>query len=78
MSIRSLAKNLPEDPGVSGNVMGWAVIRRAPWRFIDIYADKHVAQVEANRLGEGHAVEFGSHKLGTDDFIGGASPAESS
>ncbi|WP_321836248.1 hypothetical protein [Pseudomonas kulmbachensis] len=76
MSIRSLAKNLPKDPDVSGNVMGWPVARNAPWSFIDIYAEKHVAQAEAKRLGAGHAVEFGSHKLGTNDFIGGSTPAK--
>lgn len=75
MSIRSLAKNLPKDPDAAGNVMGWAVVRNTPWSFIDIYASKEVAEIESRQLGDGHTVQYGSHKLGTDDFIGGATPA---
>lgn len=74
MSIRSLAKNLPADPDNKGWVLGWAIVRSAPWSFVDIYVDKHVAEVEASRLGAGHTVEYGSHKLGTDDFVGGSTP----
>ncbi len=44
MSVRSLVKNLPADPDMPGWVLGWAVGRNAPWSFIDIYADKHVAE----------------------------------
>jgi hypothetical protein len=74
MSIRSLAKNLPADPDNKDSVLGWAVVRSAPWSFVDIYANRDVAQIEAERLGAGHSVEYGSHKLGTDDFIGGSTP----
>lgn len=74
MPIRSLAKNLPQDPDNNGWVLGWAVVQNSPWSFIDIYASKEVAEVEALRLGNGYAVEYGSHKLGTDDFVGGTTP----
>lgn len=70
MSIRSLAKNLPADPENSGSVLGWAVVRNMPWSFIDIYASKEVAEIEAERLGAGHSARYGSHKLGTNDFAG--------
>jgi len=74
MPIRSLAKNLPNDRHVLGSVLGWAVVRNAPWRFIDIYAVKEVAEIEAARLGAGHSVRYGSHRLGSDDIIGGSIP----
>ncbi|CAI8751845.1 transposase [Pseudomonas chlororaphis] len=74
MSIRSLAKNLPADPDNKGCVLGWAVVRNSPWSFIDIYASKEVAEAESKRLGDGHSAQYGSHELGTDNFIGGSTP----
>lgn len=74
MSVRSLVKNLPADPDMPGWVLGWAVGRNAPWSFIDIYANKEAAEAEAKRLGAGHSVKYGSHKLGTDNFVGGSTP----
>lgn len=74
MSIRSLAKNLPKDPDNQGWVLGWGVVRKEPWSFIDVYADKRTAEAEAARLGAGHSVEYGSHQLGTDNFMGGLTP----
>lgn len=71
MSIRSLAKNLPKDPDNAGSVLGWGVVHSAPWRFVDIYASKDAAKAEAASLGPGYRVEYGSHRLGSDDFIGG-------
>lgn len=76
MPIRSLAMNLPADPDNPGWVLGWAVVQSSPWRFVDIYADKATAEVEAESHGEGYAVEYGSNRLGTDDFIGGLTPPE--
>ncbi|WP_232105799.1 hypothetical protein [Pseudomonas parafulva] len=71
MSIRSLAKNLPNDPDNEGCVLGWGVVQNDPWRFVDIYATKEAAEAEAATRGPGYRVDFGSHRLGTDDFIGG-------
>ena len=76
MPIRSLAKNLPTDPDNPGRVLGWAVVQSQPWRFVDIYADRATAQVEAASHGDGFVVEYGSHRLGTDDFVGGLTPPE--
>ncbi|WP_236184345.1 hypothetical protein [Pseudomonas juntendi] len=72
MSIRSLAKNLPKDPDNAGWVLGWGVVQNAPWRFVDIYASKDAAEAEAASRGPGYRVEYGSHRLGSDDFMGGA------
>ncbi|MFC0710725.1 hypothetical protein [Azorhizophilus paspali] len=69
MPIKSLSKALPKDPDNPGWVLGWAVVRSAPWSFIDIYASKEVAEVEAARLGDGYSAEYGSHHLGSDDFV---------
>ena len=71
MSIRSLAKNLPKDPDNVGYVLGWGVVHNSPWRFIDIYASKEAAEAEAKSRGPRYRVEYGSHRLGSDDFIGG-------
>ncbi len=77
MTIRSLAKNLPADPDNAGCVLGWGVLRdRHPWHFVDVYADQKTAKAEAERRGEGYVVEYGSHRLGTDDFVCGISPPE--
>ncbi|MBC3375806.1 hypothetical protein HU762_17790 [Pseudomonas sp. SWRI92] len=79
MSIRSLAKNLPADPDNKGWVLGWAVLRDEPgssWHFTDIYADKSTAEAEAARLDGGYVVEYGSHRLGSDDFVSGLTPPE--
>ncbi|MBM0285078.1 hypothetical protein [Pseudomonas chlororaphis] len=74
MSIRSLAKNLPADPDNNGWVLGWGLRRRSSWEFIDIYASKDVADAEALRLGPDYFVDYGTHRLGTDEFIGGSKP----
>jgi len=72
MGIRSLAKNLPPDPAKEGWVLGWGVLRdRHPWHFVDVYADQKTAKAEAERLGDGYVVEYGSHRLGSKEFVCG-------
>ena len=71
MSIRSLAKNLPKDPDNADWVLGWGVVHNSPWRFVDIYASKETAEAEAKSRGPRYRVEYGSHRLGSDDFMGG-------
>lgn len=74
MTIRSLVHNLPKDPDNPGWILGWAVVQSAPWRFMDIYASKEAADAQAVLLGEGFGVEYGSHEVGTDNFVGGLTP----
>ncbi|WP_457375923.1 hypothetical protein [Pseudomonas tolaasii] len=76
MSIRSLAKNLPPDPDNKGWGLGWAVLKDAPapWHLVDVYASKSIAEAEAARLNDGYAVRYGSHRLGSDDFVSGITP----
>ncbi|EKT4483972.1 hypothetical protein QEM02_004124 [Pseudomonas putida] len=72
MVLRSLAKNLPSDPDKEGWVLGWGVLRdKHPWHFVDVYADQKTAKVEAARLGAGYVVEYGSHRLGSNEFVCG-------
>ncbi|MCQ4280490.1 hypothetical protein NA643_15455 [Pseudomonas stutzeri] len=71
MTIRSLAKNLPADPDNAGWVLGWGVVRRDTWHFVDIYATEEVAQAEAQSRGPAYSVAYGSHRLGSDDFVSG-------
>ncbi|HAB02354.1 MAG TPA: hypothetical protein DCE25_05260 [Pseudomonas sp.] len=71
MSISSLAKNLPNDPDNEGCVLGWGVVQSDPWRFVDIYASRDAAEAEAAARGPGYRVDYGSHRLGTDEFMGG-------
>ena len=76
MSIRSLAQNLPVDPDNKGWVLGWAVLREKPasWHLVDVYASKAIAEAAASRLSEGYVVKYGSHRLGSDDFVSGLTP----
>jgi len=77
MSIRSLAQHLPADPDNEGWVLGWGVLRALhPWHFVDVYADQKTAKAEAQRRGNGYVVEFGSHRLGSDEFVCGVTPPE--
>ncbi|WBM34784.1 MULTISPECIES: hypothetical protein [Pseudomonas] len=77
MTIRSLARILPQDPNRPGWVLGWGVLRdRYPWHFVDVYADRQTAQAEARRRGAGYVVEHGSHRLGSKEFICGTSLPE--
>ncbi|WP_367237121.1 hypothetical protein VXM67_14815 [Pseudomonas sp. Rh2] len=77
MTLRSLARNLPSDPEREGWVLGWGVLRALhPWHFVDVYADRNTAWGEAQRRGSDYVVEFGSHRLGSDEFICGITPPE--
>lgn len=71
MSIRSLVKNLPKDPDNFNSVLGWGLIQMSPWKFVDIYASKEAAEAEASSRGPGYSVSYGTHRIGTDDFVGG-------
>ena len=78
MLIKSLAKNLPLDPDNKGWVLGWAVLTESPaaWHLIDVYASKHIAEAAASHLSAGYVVRYGSHRLGSDDFVSGLTPPE--
>lgn len=68
MSLVSLVRALPKDPNNPSHVLGWAVIRRTPWRFVDIFASKDLADAQAARLGSDYESRYGSHKPGSSEF----------
>ncbi|AXA27627.1 hypothetical protein C1S65_16490 [Pseudomonas putida] len=62
---------LKKDPDNSGSVLGWGVYRMAPWDLKGVFETKEDARLQAESAGEGYVVAFGSHRVGTDDFVGG-------
>lgn len=64
-----MSKELPKDPNSAGWVLGWGVVRNAPWSLHGVFSSKEEAESQALKAGEGYAVRYGSHRPGTDDFI---------
>lgn len=62
---------LKKDPDNDGSVLGWGVYRNAPWNLQGVYETKDDARLQAESAGEDYVVAFGSHRIGTDDFVGG-------
>lgn len=60
---------LKEDPENEGWVLGWGVFRPAPWHLVGVYATKDIADNKATILGDRYSVQYGSHRLGSNDFI---------
>lgn len=58
------------DPDNEGHVLCWAVVRDEPWHLGGVYATEGEAIVNQGVLGPEYRVAFGSHKTGTDDFVG--------
>ncbi len=77
MPVICLFNNLPKDPDNLGSVLGWGVIQKSPWRFIGIYASEDAARAEATARGPRNIVEYGSHCIGTNEFVGGLTPPKS-
>ncbi|OQM39126.1 hypothetical protein [Citrobacter braakii] len=59
---------LPHDPTDHERVIGWAVIRPAPWHLVGVFATEYMARKELQVRGDGYHVQLGSYKLGTQDF----------
>lgn len=64
-----VAEGLKPDNDNDGWVKGWGVVRNAPWHLAGVYATKDVAEAKAGMLGDGYEARYGSHRLGSDDFI---------
>lgn len=56
------------DPNDHDRVIGWAVFRPAPWHLAGVFATEHMAMEELQAVGDGYQVQFGSYKLGSQDF----------
>ncbi|MFJ2526191.1 hypothetical protein ACIOWB_24000 [Pseudomonas capeferrum] len=61
---------LKADPEKAGWVLGWGVYRMAPWHLQGVYDTEEKARAQADASGEGYLVSQGSHRLGSDDFVG--------
>jgi len=64
-----VAEGLKPDLNNDGWVNGWGVIRNSPWHLVGVYASKDVAETKAALLGEDYESHYGSHRLGSDDFV---------
>lgn len=61
--------NLAPDPDNKGWVLGWCVVKYAPWHLSGVYATEEQASQQAELLGSDYEIHYGSHKLQSDDFI---------
>ncbi len=60
---------LKPDPVNIGMVLGWGVVRNNPWHLAGVYTAKESAEAEALKLGNQYEIHYGSHRLGSDDFV---------
>jgi hypothetical protein len=58
-----------DDPVNPGWVLGWGVYRMSPWAFAGVFDSEAEAGSRAQALGNFYQVAFGSHRLGSDDFV---------
>lgn len=61
--------NLKADPDNQGWVLGQAVVRDKPWHLVGIYATEDGAKSKRSELNGEYEVRYGSHRLGSDDFM---------
>ena len=64
-----VAEGLKPDPDNKGWVLGWGVARMAPWHLVGVYATKDMAETKAAGMDAEYKAAYGSHRLGSDDFI---------
>jgi serine protease Do len=57
------------DPSNPGSCRGWGVLRQGPWHLAGVFPDAEQAGEHRAKLGDGYEVRFGTHKVGTDDFM---------
>lgn len=67
-----VANGLKPDPDNKGWVLGWGVVRTSPWHLVCVYAKKDIAETKAAELGVGYDAAYGSHRVGSDDFVTGS------
>lgn len=68
-----ISKGLPADPNNPGWVVGWCIYHPETWHLYGVRGAKHEAMVMQKKVGKEYVVEFGSHRLGTDEFVSGRS-----
>jgi hypothetical protein len=64
-----VSAGLPADPANRGWVMGWGVYRMEPWHLFGVCASSGDADTMKAEAGSDSVAAYGSHKLGSDDFM---------
>lgn len=64
-------EELARDPFNKESVMGWGVVRCYPWHLVGIYSSEEKARWVSEQLGIDYEVVYGSHVLGSHNFIWG-------
>ena len=57
------------DTDNEGCILVWAVLSKKPWSLAGIFAVREQAEAYRNELDGDYEVVFGSHRVGTDDFV---------
>ncbi|EPT7718390.1 hypothetical protein ACVSDK_004761 [Escherichia coli] len=63
--------SLKKDPFTPDSVVGWGVIRCSPWDLFGVFSSHEQAVEFAMLLGEGYEVIWGTHRLGSSEFLCG-------
>jgi hypothetical protein len=53
--------------------MGWGVYRMKPWHLVGVCASSEEADKIKGEAGSDYVADYGSHRLGSDDFVVGSS-----
>jgi len=64
-----VAEGLKPDLNNEGWVKGWGVVSNDPWNLVGVYATKDVAETKCSQLSGDYLVRYGSHRIGSDDFV---------
>lgn len=59
---------LSHDPTDHERVIGWAVIRPAPWHLVGVFPTEYMARKEQQMRVDDYHVRLGSYKPGSQDF----------
>jgi hypothetical protein len=62
-------EGLKMDPENEGWVLGWGVYRLDPWCLYGVCGSKKKAQSLREEAGEGFIMDFGTHEVGSEDFV---------
>jgi hypothetical protein len=65
----NIAAGLQADPDNEGWVVGWAVYRLEPWDLYGVCTSKDTAQTMLQAAGADYIMDYGSHQVGTEDFV---------
>lgn len=62
-------EGFPADPENPNWVKCWACYSLEPWHLASVYKYQKDAESALERYGDNYQVAYGSHHLGTDEFI---------